>query len=87
MSNDKEEIKGLKITLKNALAVSKEQEREISKLRDLLKSQLTPAHVETIILYMPFEFRNEAPYSFKKVCELLDMFRSELAEKVSEELK
>ncbi|MEK6882613.1 MAG: hypothetical protein AABY22_23530 [Nanoarchaeota archaeon] len=53
----------------------------------IIEKMFSPAHVENVILYMPFEFRKEDRYSFKQVCEVLDMFREEVNDTIQKEVK
>lgn len=55
--------------------------------RIILNKLLSPAHVENVILYMPFQFRKEKKYSFEQVCDVLDMFRQELNDTIQKEIK
>lgn len=76
-----EYVEGLQFTLKNALEVSKEQEKQIRVFKEMAKLSSKQKILE-IILWMPFEFHKEKSYSFKQVCDILGMFRDEVADKV-----
>lgn len=78
---DNSNIQGMSKTLKNALEVSKEQEKQIREFKEMAKL-CTKQKILEIIMWMPFEFHKESSYSFKQVCEILGMFRDEVADKV-----